>query len=156
MRARTFILATAAALAAGGAASQGAGAGTLPCAPPSKPVVSELTTTSASFSAAVNPNGRRSVGQFRIGRVLLYPVMLGNGSEAIRWRMSIASLKPGHRYTVVARSSGRGCRAHSSTTAFVTPKEGRGPRVAQAPAEPAAAAVEVTEPAPVEEEQWRW
>jgi hypothetical protein len=103
------------------------------CVAPAPPTVSDVTPTSAVFTSALTPDGTGYTGRFRIGRTLTYPVLLGHGPWRVRWQLTVATLKPGHRYRVAAQVSTPGCRAQRTVT-FTTPREPHGSGAAIPPA----------------------
>jgi hypothetical protein len=159
MKTSSLILTGAAALGIAVPAAQAASAKhAVACPLPSKPVVSQLGPNGASFAATADPGGSQVVARFRIGRLLTYPVMLGGGHGPVTWRMTVASLRPGHRYTVYARALGAGCTGERATT-FVTPAAAASSRAARrevTPSAPAAVEQAETPPPPLPVEDWTW
>ena len=85
------------------------------CPKPTRPVVSVVGATSVTLASAANPHGLDTRAQFVLGGAATHFLHLGAGPRTVVWQMTVATVQPGRRYTIVARTLARGCRSEAAT-----------------------------------------
>ena len=65
-------------------------------------------------------HGLDTRAQFVLGGAATHFLHLGAGPRTVVWQMTVATVQPGRRYTIVARTLARGCRSEAATV-FMMP-----------------------------------